>query len=389
MAQKTGLFEDDDAASLDAKTTSTAGIAPSNALVIGGHTLVPEQKQFNLLLAKIDKLKNALIELNAVADDFHQQYRKKISPLLAQQQALNKQMVIFLDQRLQGKGLSATVREGMAEIVCGLAVSLLSGPDAAEMQALLERYSPDGSEFDDEFDDEEEDALIAAEMKSMMSNMFGIDLNDDELQGSPEDVFAATMRKMHEAEQARQSAKASRKKKTAKQKLAEQDDVDAGRALREIYRKLASALHPDRETDEIERLRKTALMKQANAAYEKKDLLALLQLQLAAEQINPSSMTAVAQDKLRHFNRVLKEQASSLQSQLRSAEQALRMELGLDMYTRIAPGALQAALRQQVQGINAQIQFMQRDLQAIQNDPALKRWVKEQMAMMDDRNEFF
>jgi hypothetical protein len=41
---------------------------------------------------------------------------------------------------------------------------------------------------------------------------------------------------------------------------------DATGALRTIYHQLVSALHPDRETDPQEQLRKTALMKEANAA---------------------------------------------------------------------------------------------------------------------------
>jgi hypothetical protein len=386
MAQQNSLFD-------------TADLPPPAepplrwALAISGQALAPEQKQFNLLLTKIEKLKESLAQLQSMADDFRQQYSKKISPLLEQQQVLNKQMLHFLDQRLQGKGLSVKVRQGIEEIVCNLAMAMLHGPDGAEMEAVLERYhykeedDEDDDEFDEEFD-EELDAEMTAEMKSMMSDMFGIEMEDDDLEGSPEDIFAATMRKMHEAQAQRDAAK-SKRKKSPKEKANAQDDLDAGKALQSIYRKLVSALHPDREPDEIERLRKTALMKQANTAYEKKDLLALLQLQLAAEQINPQSMTAVAQDKLRHFNRVLKEQATSLQDQVRSIEDMLRMQFSIDHYGRITPAVLQASLRENLKGVGAHIKWMQEDLQLIQADPALKRWVKEQLKMMHDDDLYF
>jgi hypothetical protein len=376
MAQQSSLF---DTADLPPPAEPPLGWA----LAISGQALAPEQKQFNLLLTKIEKLKESLAQLQTMADDFRQQYRKKISPLLEQQQALNKRMLYFLDQRLQGKGLSANVRGGMEGIVCNLALAMVQGPDRQEMIAVLERYH-----YENDEDDEELDAEITAEMKSTMSNLFGVDMEDDELEGSPEEIFAATMRKMHEAQAQRDAAKA-RRKKTPQQKASAQDDLDAGKALQAIYRKLASALHPDRESDDTERLRKTALMKQVNAAYANKDLLALLQLQLAAEQINPHSMTAVAQDKLRHFNRVLKEQASSLQEQVRSTEDHLRSEFAIDHYGRITAGTLQAALRSSLQGVNAQILCMQRDLQLIQTDPALKRWVKEQLEMMHDAELYF
>ena len=60
----------------------------------------------------------------------------------------------------------------------------------------------------------------------------------------------------------------------------------AGQSVRVIFRKLASALHPDREPDPAERQRKTLLMQQANPAYDRNDLLTLLSMQLDLEQID-------------------------------------------------------------------------------------------------------
>ncbi len=47
-----------------------------------------------------------------------------------------------------------------------------------------------------------------------------------------------------------------------------------------------AVLHPDREPDEAERVRKTELMQRVNEAYSKKDLLQLVALQLEIEQID-------------------------------------------------------------------------------------------------------
>ncbi len=381
MAQQNSLFD-------TAELPAPAEPPLQWALAISGQTLAPEQKQFNLLLGKIEKLKESLAQLHTLADGFRQQYSKKINPLIEQQRLLNMQILQFLDQRLQSKGLSAKVRGGMEEIICGLAIVMLHGPDAVEMQAVLERYHYEDDEEDDEELSEHDDAQVAAEMKSMMQNLFGINMSDEEMGGSAEDVFEATMRKMNEAQAMRDAGKAKRKK-SAQQKTSDQDELDAGKALQGIYRKLASALHPDREPDETERLRKTALMKQANAAYEKKDLLTLLQLQLQAEQINPQSMNAVAQDKLRHFNRVLKEQAASLQDQLREAEHKVCMEFRMMPRSRVTANSLQTALAASVRGVGEQLQIMQRDLQLIQADPALKRWVKQQMELMHDDSMYF
>jgi hypothetical protein len=110
---------------------------------------------------------------------------------------------------------------------------------------------------------------------------------------------------------------------------------------------------------------------------------------LSAEQINPQSMTAVAQDKLRHFNRVLEEQADSLQDELSSAQAMARMEFDLDNYGRITPKVMQTTLRELVQGIGGLVKQMQADLRIIQDDTALKRWVKQQQAMMHGMGDFY
>ena len=61
---------------------------------------------------------------------------------------------------------------------------------------------------------------------------------------------------------------------------------NATQSIREIFRKLASALHPDRETDRKGCEVKTALILQVNRAYAGNDLLTLLELQI--EQVDAS-----------------------------------------------------------------------------------------------------
>ncbi|WP_341888453.1 hypothetical protein [Variovorax sp. YR752] len=58
--------------------------------------------------------------------------------------------------------------------------------------------------------------------------------------------------------------------------------------MRDIFRKLASALHPDRETDAQQRKVKTALMQKANQAYAANDLLALLNCNCRSSRSTPA-----------------------------------------------------------------------------------------------------
>ncbi len=66
-----------------------------------------------------------------------------------------------------------------------------------------------------------------------------------------------------EVEEVRQARRAARKPGKRERK-AERTQQDAQAILRDVYRKLASALHPDREQDARERERKSALMSEVN-----------------------------------------------------------------------------------------------------------------------------
>jgi len=78
----------------------------------------------------------------------------------------------------------------------------------------------------------------------------------------------------------------------------------------------ARELHPDREPDAAQRERKTALMARANRAYDADDLMTLLTLQLELEQIDADGIAALPDVRLRHYNRVLKEQQATLEGEL-------------------------------------------------------------------------
>src|SRR5690349_234103 len=82
----------------------------------------------------------------------------------------------------------------------------------------------------------------------------------------------------------------------------------ARKFLREIYRKLASAVHPDREADAERRAEKNELMQKINRAYATNDLLTLLEAQLRLEQIDPEHVTKLSGERLKHYNKLLSEQ---------------------------------------------------------------------------------
>ena len=306
---------------------------------------------------------------------------------------LKKQIILFFDERLQDpKGLSKAVRAYVGQVVCNLAVELLNAAQDDALNEVYKRHAGADKQAGqaDEFPNTA-DTMQA--MQAMMADVFGVDLDDSAL-GSPEQVMAAAMRKMQEGREQQASAQAAwqakkaKRKKTSKQAQAEREGIDADKVLRDIYRRLASALHPDRELDAKERQRKTLLMVEVNVANEKKDLLALLQLQLKVEQIDPAAISTLADDKLRHFNRVLKEQSVSLKAELAQEQQMFRMEFELS-YGPITPKLLDTALRYEVRDQEQFIDQLKQDIEEIQDDRGLKSWVKLQKSLRDDEGDEF
>lgn len=379
MSDQPSLFEDP-AQELDQTR------ARSLAIQTGSQKLGPAQKQFNQLLAKIEASKGALLRMQGLLAEYAPERARRIGPLEAQIVKLHGELAIFLDQRLQQpKGLSKKMQQDIAQLVLALSEDLVSR-DLADPAILeiYERYSPDAEELDSE--DDEDD--ISA-MQEMLSKIFGMEFDPNDVD-SPEDFLEAAMEKaraQREAAKDAHAAKRASRKKTPREKKQDQEALDTDKVVREIYRKLASALHPDREPDPEERARKAALMAQVNAANDRRDLLTLLQLQLQIEQINPGDVAAMADEKLRHFNRVLKEQEQSLRLEQQQLAMQIRDSLGLRWGTPLTPRSIDADLRAEAQGLQHRLALIQRDFSLIRQDAGLKRWVKQQLALMEEQLE--
>jgi len=381
MPHQPPLFKEDQPQT-PATPNPAAGLVVS-ALKFGSGQVSPAQKRFNQLLSKTEALAKQIEETSQLADAHRVVATRTMAPLEKERTALMRQMVVWLDERLQRKGLSKRQKAMAREILCHLAAAVAGTGDEA-MRALYATHSATTLE--------EEERADAADMKMFMENMFGEKLGDDDTSfDSMEDLLRANMAKMQERaaadEAARASRKANRKKSAAQLKAearAKAQTEDATGALRTIYRQLVSALHPDRETDHAEQLRKTALMKEANAAYEKRDLLALLQLQLRADLVDASQMASMAKEKLAALTALLKDRVKVLTQELFMAEQRIMDEFNLPIYATVSATALRRHLAEQELDLREEIDIMKQDLALVQDDARFKRWLKEQHEGVQD-----
>lgn len=180
-------------------------------------------------------------------------------------------------------------------------------------------------------------------------------------------------------------------KKTAKQlaKEAQQqaEEQQISLSIREVYRKLASTLHPDRETDARERERKTALMQRVNEAYEKRNLLQLLKLQLELEHIDQNAVNNISEDRLKHYNKILKEQLVELEQEIFHVEGGFVMQSGIDPFKKASPRTIMRHLASEIVEVQHAIRDIEKDMLEFEDIKKVKAWLKKmrrQAAEMDD-----
>ncbi len=339
-----------------------------------GPTLSPSQKRFNTLIRQIEQAKQTLAAWQDNVLSYRQAHGEVLRPLQAELLAGHRQWVLALDAALDRKSWTKTERTTLRELLCDAAGDLLAGlGDEEQIRALFDKHS----EVD--FHTEERERVLG--LKDMAEAMTGLDLGDDEGIGSDAELFARLQQGLQEqaaAEEARRSAKAATKRKSAAQLKREAEAQRATQSVREIYRKLASALHPDRETDAQEREAKTALMQRVNQAYEAQDLLALLQLQLQIEQIDESHIANAGEQRLKHYNKVLGEQLGELKAEVERVEMAFRMEFGLPPGWGLNPRKLGELLQQTQAQWRAELGQQQRELSMLADVAATKRWLKSE-----------
>lgn len=340
----------------------------------GAKALTPAQKKFNTLLRQIEKSRQTLAVWNESIVAYRRTYAEVLEPLQSKLQAGHRSWAIALDAALNRKGWTRAERETLVELVCEVTGELLEAPgDDPELEALFAKHA----EVD--FATEQRERILI--VKEMAEAMTGLELGDDEGIESDADLLQRLRQGLEahqHAQQAKREDKATHRRKTAAQQRREDQAQQATQSVREIYRKLASALHPDREPDAQQREAKTALMQRVNQAHEAGDLLGLLELQLQIEQIDADHIANASEQRVKHYNKVLAEQLAGIKMEVEHVEIAFRMEFGLAPELGLNPNKLGQVLEQTRREWVADLDRQQRELRMLGDMAATKRWLKRQ-----------
>mgnify|MGYP001587523223 CR=1 FL=1 len=361
------------------RTPSQNQVAPATALQAlapGEQPLTAAARAFNLQLTRVDKLKAQLDELDALGQAHRAERHRWLAPLQGQRRQHMRDLALALEAQLQGKALSRLQQTTATEALCGLA-QILAGEGEADMVALHDRHSRQTLA--------QKKQAAADALRVRLEAALGEPLADDGQALSAEELLREGMarwRAAQEEAQARRQAKAQARK--ARQKpgagpAAEQVlAADAETQLRTLFRQLASALHPDREPDEAERQRKTALMSEANTAYARKDLVTLMQIQLRAELADPAAVSRLADDRLAALTLLLKQLVAGLERERAARQGQLAAEFELPHGQVANPNTLRQHLLGQVQALESAVAQLAHDLAQVQDAADLKRWLNRQ-----------
>lgn len=353
--------------------------------------LTPAQQRFNDLLAQIERLSGQIQRLEAWSDKHRYAHIQALRESVQLAQAHRKSLLLFVHERLQSSDFTDRQQRMARGLVRGLMAHLAAINDP-QVQALVDLYVSD----EDEQEAAEEQAEAAQRLRERIEEALGQPIEKPGQYQTPEEMMQAGMRqwqRQQEADEQRKAAKRAARKahKQAQKKSAAAEkgevppallrEADAKSAIRTIFRQLASALHPDREPDDTERLRKTALMSEVNAAYEKNDLTTLLRLQMQVTQINPLNKAGTARitdDKLIAMSLLLKEQVAALEDDLAHLESRLSRELCVPVSAEADEAAMTQALQRMQADQRHIADSLAADLRRIHNEAELKRWLKEQ-----------
>jgi hypothetical protein len=239
----------------------------------------------------------------------------------------------------------------MAELLTGMAENLLSERHDERLKEIYNRYS--GSDYD------REAAAELEEFKANLEEMLGAELGDDLDMSSREEVLSRVHERMSQNKAQANAANEPAdeqpeppRKQSAQRLAAEKRRLEGGAqrtlSIRELYRKLASEFHPDRESDPETRKRKTALMQRANDAYNKRNLLQLLELQLELEQVDQNTINLISEDRLKHYNQILKLQVVDLDQEIIRVENEIKAAYRLNPYVLLTPKSMTRGMAKEI-----------------------------------------
>lgn len=276
------------------------------------------QKEFNQLSGRIEQLDQVIPELQEAYKLLIERVQKEYNPIVMEYQEFRVELVRHLDRMYEKDLYRKAYLTKLAYLISEISLDLIINYNFEALLPLFNKYS----EVDLE--------TALRELKHADSQLIDTKLLAEENEITEEEAFHEL--DPEEQEQIKAGLRAEKVKayqeeaKQARQMLQKQKTT---KSVRKVYMDLVKAFHPDLETDEAEKLRKTTIMQKVTQTYQENNLLDLLKLQIEFERIDQNHLEHMSKDQLVYYNLVLKEQVDELEKKKTELQQQISYLCGL------------------------------------------------------------
>jgi hypothetical protein len=337
----------------------------------------PERQRFAELVQRIEIRRAMLLEWRAVTAVHEQRVAGRLQPWLDRLRAARIALVHVLDRAIGHSRLGKASAVRARRILLALA------------EVLLAERADDGLRAVHDFHSDlpypvESAATLPTDGRSAAPGSPGsgdnlhaqAELSQDEQAQAIADHADAEWQARAEHARTLRSQRRPSKRVRAEHALREQSALGASQAIRAVYRKLAMALHPDREADEARRALKTALLCEANQAYAARDLLTLLELQGRIAQVDAASLAGLGTERLKQYNQVLEEQLDRLDQALAAQMRPFLVAMAPGHDRRLTPARVLRALDADIRATRQAAEQLESELLDLRTIALVKDWLR-------------
>jgi hypothetical protein len=288
--------------------TKTLKINPKNQKVLSKN-----QQLFNKLSKRIETLEKDIIKESDKLSKLLEMQGKEINPLHIKVANSRMSLAMALEKATERNKFSKKQIEKITFTILQLCddAFMFILPNE-EQEAFYDRWA------DVSYKEELEESKSEAKnmFSDFMGNMFGMNVDMDEFDDSPEG-FARLQQRLKEQFEKQQNEQQTHRKKTKKQIEKDQNSKAEleikNKSIRSIYIALVKVLHPDTETDVVLKSEKEEVMKKVTSAYDQNDLSTLLKLEMEWVHKTAEHLEGLSEDKLKIYISALKQQVSELE----------------------------------------------------------------------------
>jgi hypothetical protein len=336
------------------------------------------QKEFNQLSDKIEQLDILIPELRNAYYLLVERVQKEYNPIVMEFQSFRVELVRHLDRMYEKDLYRKAYLTKLAYLISEISLDLIVNYKFEELLPIFNKYS----EIDFE--------TALKELKLSDSQLIDSKLLAEENEITEEEPFHELDIEEQERIKAElRAAKAKAQQDGARQILQQQKTT---KSVRKVYMDLVKAFHPDLETDEAEKQRKTEIMQRVTQTYQENNLSELLKLQIEFERIDQDHLENLGKEQLTYYNLVLKQQVEELEKEKADIQQQISYLCGLKPEHANSLTTVIVRFNTNINEVKAEIKEIKNTLKRWKEPSLLKTFLKTyqipNMTVFDDEDDF-